>query len=39
MPFAAALVASVAIGIMAALVPARRAAQLDPAVAVRSRPA
>jgi putative ABC transport system permease protein len=38
-PFVAALVACVAIGVAAGLVPARRAARLDPAVAVRSRTA
>jgi putative ABC transport system permease protein len=38
-PFVAALVACVAIGVVAGLVPARRAARLDPAVAVRSRTA
>ena len=39
MPFATALVACVAIGVIAGLAPARRAANLDPALAVRSSPA
>src|SRR5688572_12554717 len=38
-PFAAALVSCVVIGVIAGLAPARRAAGLDPAVAVRSSPA
>jgi putative ABC transport system permease protein len=36
-PFVAALIACVTIGVAAGLVPARRAARLDPAVAVRAR--
>ena len=38
-PFAAALVSCVAIGVVAGLLPARRAAGLDPALSVRSAPA
>lgn len=38
-PFAVALVSCVVIGVVAGLVPARRAAGLDPALAVRSSPA
>ena len=38
-PFAAALVSCVSIGVVAGLAPARRAARLDPALAVRTSPA